>query len=326
MGSYFQSGITNRGIRSWHGEELCINDITITPRQAYEMAKANYEVIKKPLFYNWDDQTHEANRCALIHGTTGELLGVAGHEYEVAQNERLVEMAEAIQDHIILDTFVVLDEGRKVAFTGLIKGLEDNVLANDKIERYIVGYLGHDGKTGVGTLYTDTRVVCCNTLQVAMCSENQRSLAHRKGVNSDITRLIKSINVATESFNDEVQDYHLFAETRMNTEAFREMLKRVYAPELARPIMADGKPVRAKTLEDLRDWNPMVEALTTGLGTDIPGVRGTAWHGFNAVTEVLTSPSGQNAIKKFSRVLFGVNKGRIEVARDFCRELAGIKA
>ena len=42
-----------------------------------------------------------------------------------------------------------------------------DIVPGDTVKRRIVGYLGHDGKTGCGAKFTNIRVVCQNTLTAA---------------------------------------------------------------------------------------------------------------------------------------------------------------
>lgn len=333
MAHLHTSGVYNRGIRAWHGLGTVINDETLTAAAAFEMADALFPVNKQPLFYKWQpDESAPAEarlsrRSSLIHGITGAELGVCGDGYEIVHNERLLEMAEAVEDQIIMDAVCVLDEGRRIAFTGLIRDTGGAVVQGDPITRFIVGYLGHDGATGIGSLYTDVRVVCANTLAMAMASTNQRSLSHRPGVNKEVTALIHSIDVARRRFDKDLEEYQQMADTAMDAQQYLLMLQEVFAPELAKPVR-NGNELRPRRLHDLRIFPDLIKAPAEGIGTEISGVKNTAWGYYNALTEVLTSQNtvdAQNGIKRFNRALFGVNQRRLTVARQFCRQLAGIQ-
>ena len=77
-------------------------------------------------------------------------------------------MAEFIREEVDMDCVIVLADGAKVCFTATLRGAETDIVPGDTVKRRIVGYLGHDGKTGCGAKFTNIRVVCQNTLTAAM--------------------------------------------------------------------------------------------------------------------------------------------------------------
>jgi hypothetical protein len=127
------------------------------------------------------------------------------------------------------------------------------LVPGDQVGKRIVGCLGHDGKTGIGALFTTVSVVCANTLSLATARASElKRLTHKGGANADVTQLIQSINVARESF-DQVDALKLLANTPMNNDLCREFLKRVFAKEISGQIKKNkDAPTRDKTLDDLR--------------------------------------------------------------------------
>ena len=130
-----------------------------------------------------------------------------------------------------MDSVVVLADGGKVAFTASLRGAETDIVPGDTIKRRIVGYLGHDGKTGCGAIFTNVRVVCCNTLAAALNSNNKVSVHHKGGANANFDALISSIDVARQTFAQEADLMREFARVSMGTEVFNEYLDEVYKIE-----------------------------------------------------------------------------------------------
>jgi hypothetical protein len=112
--------------------------------------------------------------------------------------------------------------------------------------------------------------------------------------------------------------------TKMSIEAHRDMLENVFAPDLRGFIKAENAPERPKRLEDLRITKHLEIAYRNGLGVSIPGVRGTAWHSYNSLTEVLSSTHAENGIVRFDRALFGINKARIERGLEYIKDFIGV--
>ena len=66
-----------------------------------------------------------------------------------------------------------------------------------------------------------------------------------------------------------------------------------------------------------------VETLfTTGKGNDLPGVNGTYWAAYNAVTEYLNYDRGRNNANRMDSLWFGQNKQMSADALETALELA----
>lgn len=308
-GSQFNSGV--------------ITDHSLPAREAFETAQALFKVEKHPLFFrDGIGQQHASNGIGLVRQDTGRELGVVTANYEVVQNDRLLEMAEALKDEVSMETVVLIQHGAKVAFTAQIKGTNSDVVPGDRVGKRIVGYLGHDGKTGIGALFTTVRVVCQNTLALANArASDMKRLTHKGGANADVTTLIQSINVARESFDQEVDELRLLADTPMSNDMCRHFLERVFTKEIAGQVKEtkDG-PSRDKTLEDLRITKHIYRAINYGLGHQ--HAPNTLYAAFNGVTEVLTSPLTGRGESKLGSLWFGVNRNRVEAVREIALELA----
>ncbi len=85
---------------------------------------------------------------------------------------------------------LLIQHGAKVAYTAQIKGTHSDLVPGEQVGKRIVGYLGHDGKTGIGALFTTVSVVCANTLSLATARASElKCLTHKGGANADVTQL-----------------------------------------------------------------------------------------------------------------------------------------
>ena len=235
MPSNFTSGWLGNGERAWHGLGV-VTQGTLPAREAFETADALFTVEKRPLYYWGDIDGHRdglpTEHFGVVRTDSQGLLGVVSKQYEIVQNESLLRMAEFIREEVDMDTVIVLSDGAKVCFTATLRGASADVVPGDTIKRRIVGYLGHDGKTGCGAIFTTVRVVCQNTLNAALGSGNKVSVTHKGAANENFDRLIKSIDVARETFTTETELFQQFADTPIEQADFRELLERVYASEI----------------------------------------------------------------------------------------------
>lgn len=264
------------------------------------------------------------SRVAIWRPDEGKILGTASPGYQVIPNQRLLDFASALREEVDMDTVVVLRGGAKVAFTAKIRGTDREVVPSDRVFRNIVGYLGHDGSTAFGGMFSDIRVVCANTLGFAMDSANrhgrQFTIKHTENDVQQIDHIIGSIDFARQSFDQVVDEYRAMREVPMSTELYRHWLESVYqVPD----VKLESGEVRPGRIDDMpRKWQSLERAWNYGLGRDIPGVSNTLYAGLNAVTEVETSQLTKGAGKRrIHSTLFGSGCSVIKRANQLAREL-----
>lgn len=334
MAHQFTSGIMMNAEPAWHGLGQVIEG-TLPAEEAFRRAGALFPVGKLhtkagdpdwPL-NQWIDTT--AQRISIWRPDQRLVLGHASPGYQVIPNTRLLEFASSLREEVDMDTVIVLAKGRRVAFTAKLRGTNTEVVPGDTVFRNICGYLGHDGCTGFGGLFTNTRVVCANTLGFALTDAQrhgrQFTIRHTEGEVCQIDHVLSNIDFARQTFVSLVDNYKAMQSTSMNVEMFRHWLTKVYD---IKPVTdADGN-TKPATIEQMpRKWAALERAWNYGLGSDIPGVKDTVYAGLNAVTEVETSAistvSGQsvNPARKLNSTLFGAGASVVRRAETSALEL-----
>ena len=261
---------------------------------------------------------------AIIRNDNNSVLGIASDHYRTIQNDQLLRFAEAIREDVDMDTVVVLRGGAKVAFTARIRGTKNDIVPGDTIHRNVVGYLGHDGRTAFGGMFTNTRVVCANTLGFAL-SDAQRTgkqftIRHSGEGMNDFERILLEIDVARQSFRSIADGYREMANTPMSYDLYRAFLENIYTA-------SGGIKRKGDTVESMpRKWEKLQRAWHNGLGSNIPGVAGTVWQGLNAITEVESSPYAGDLTRKQRQnkvhsALFGSGAKVIALAEEEARML-----
>ena len=235
MPANFTSGWLGNGQAAWHGEGV-VTEGTLPARESFETADALFTVEKRELAYPANftgypgSEFKPAGVFGVIRTDTQALLGVVSKQYEIVQNDSLLRMAEFIREEVDMDCVIVLSDGAKVCFTATLRGAETDIVPGDTVKRRIVGYLGHDGKTGCGAKFTNIRVVCQNTLTAALgeAAGAHSSLAHKNGANNRFDALISSIDVARQDFVTECDLMREFARASMGMTQFNEFVDEVY--------------------------------------------------------------------------------------------------
>jgi len=317
MSSNFTSGWLGNGERAWHGQGV-VTPGTLPAREAFETADALFHVEKRELQYpTWSNadgtaiEVQPAGVFGVIRTDSQALLGVVTKQYEIVQNESLLRMAEFIRDEADMDCVIVLSDGAKVCFTATLRGAETDIVPGDTVKRRIVGYLGHDGKTGCGAKFTNIRVVCQNTLTAAMSGTGaSSSITHKGTANANFDALIKSIDVSRQDFVTECELMREFSRTAMSMSAFNDYVDQVY---------------EVKEGDILRKRQKLEQAFRVGYGSEYASF--SLWNGFNAITQLETSTRDQTAAKsraQFARGTFGLGAQISKKAFALASELVGV--
>ena len=312
MPANFTSGWLGNGQAAWHGEGV-VTEGTLPAREAFEKADALFTVEKRELVYPYQYEQpigldwQKSGTFGVVRTDTQELLGIVSKQYEIVQNDSLLRMAEFIREEVDMDCVIVLSHGAKVCFTATLRGASADIVPGDTVKRRIVGYLGHDGKTGCGAKFTNVRVVCQNTLTAALKDSGaHKRIAHKGNANFHFDSLINGIDCARQDFVTECDLMREFSRRSMGPAAFRRFVDEIYN------IDEDQVFRKRQKLE---------QAFMHGYGSELAPM--SIWSGLNAVTQVETSTRGTTAAKgraQFARGTFGagadISKRAFAVARD----------
>ena len=312
MPANFTSGWLGNNEVAWHGMGV-VTEGTLPAREAFSTADALFTVEKRELQYPvWDHETNyigvqQSGTFGVVRTDTQALLGVVSKQYEIVQNESLLRMAEFIREEVDMDCVIVLSDGAKVCFTATLRGATTDIVPGDTVKRRIVGYLGHDGKTGCGAKFTNIRVVCQNTLTAALNESGAHSSIHHKaGANENFDQLINSIDVARQDFIQETDLMREFSRASMGLQGFSEFVDEVYNID-------EGQVFRKR--------DKLEAAFQRGYGYDFAPY--SVWAGINAITQIETSTRNTTRAKgnaQFARGTFGpgatISKRAFAIAKD----------
>jgi phage/plasmid-like protein (TIGR03299 family) len=318
MPANFTSGWLGNGERAWHGMGV-VTDGTLPAREAFETANALFAVEKRELLYPVSEDTNDlvpdtmfpSGVFGVVRTDTQALLGIVSKQYELVQNDSLLRMAEFIREEADMDCVIVLADGAKVAFTASLRGAATDIVPGDTVKRRLVGYLGHDGKTGCGAKFTNIRVVCQNTLTAALNESGARSsITHKNGANGNFDALINSIDVARQDFVTECDLMREFSRVSMGHEGFNEFIDEVYN-------IKEGQKFRKRDKLNI--------CFRCGHGAGYAPM--SVWNAINAITEVETSTRNQTAAgakRQFARGTFGAGAAISKRAFAVASDLVGV--
>jgi phage/plasmid-like protein (TIGR03299 family) len=148
----------------WHGLGERVEE-SLNSKDALEKAGLDWEVIQETIMDN-DFDTIPGYKVN-VRRDNGKILGVVSDRYKVVQNRDAFSFTDAlIGNGVTYETAGSLNEGKRIWL--LAKLPEKYSLADEKVEPYIVFSNSHDGSGAIKAAMTPVRVVCQNTLNLAL--------------------------------------------------------------------------------------------------------------------------------------------------------------
>ncbi len=150
--------------KPWHGIGTQVMEAP-TSAAALELAGLNWKVIQKALL-TLDGHLVPGFK-ANLRDTDNQILGVVTDRYRVVQNEDAFAFTDALLgEGVTYETAGSLQNGRRTWI--LAKLPQHYIISGDEVTPYLVFMNSHDGTGAIKAAMTPIRVVCNNTLNLAL--------------------------------------------------------------------------------------------------------------------------------------------------------------
>lgn len=266
----------------WHGLGIAVprND-AITTAEFANLAGANWTAVKRPLWVRASAATPfkehiETDQFALMRDDNHFILNYVSKQYQPVQNEEVFSFFSDFCDagDMDLETGGVLDYGKTVwALASIRAGF--TLANNDRVSGYLLFSNSHAGSAG-RIKFTPIRVVCANTLAMALEGREQEfRIHHRTKFVAETAKI--ALGLSRKQLEDFKERAEFLATQRMDDVAYSRFLDKLFPVRVE--ASADGKhnnPIRP------RNYDKAVEALWRQTGAELN--RGTWWQGYNAIT------------------------------------------
>lgn len=150
----------------WHGLGTKVTEAP-TSKDALIYAGLNWNVFQTDVYTQ--DTSLIPGYKANIRSTDRSVLGIVSDQYKIVQNQDAFQFTDdLLGEGVTYETAGSLQGGRKVWM--LAKMPHRYIISGDEIEPYLVVMNSHDGSSGIKVAMTPIRVVCQNTLNLALGS------------------------------------------------------------------------------------------------------------------------------------------------------------
>lgn len=216
----------------------------------------------------------------LYRSDTKSALSVVSARYQVVQPREILEFYRDLTEvgGFELETAGVLKEGRK--FWALAKTGQSALLkGKDKIGGYLLLATACDGTLATTAQFTSVRVVCNNTLQIALGdSTGAVKVPHRSQFDAQAVK--RQLGIAVSSWDAFMARTKALSERKVSDAAADAFLRRVLTYSTANVADRDAIAVNERAIKAVGQLY-----AGRGKGADLASASGTAWGLLNAVTE-----------------------------------------
>jgi phage/plasmid-like protein (TIGR03299 family) len=257
----------------WHrlGTRL---DKPATAAEAIEAAGLGFTVEKMTLKTETPELSVEGH-FATVRTDTLDVLGVVGSRYCLIQNKDAFTTFDALvgEGEAIYHTAGVLGKGERI---WLLAKLPDyiRVNGNDIVEKYLLLTNSHDGSEVVRVKLTPIRVVCENTLVMALGgAEQEVRIRHTAQAESKLKEAHEILGLTNKLYAELEYIFNSMSERHIDGKALVEYVKSIF------PAVHDSE--NRSRITQTRE--KVLELAETGRGAELS--KGTVWGAYNAVTE-----------------------------------------
>lgn len=277
--------------KPWHGLGTVVREAP-TSENALRLAGIDWNVVQEPIYTPFREKIEGFK--ANVRDTDRKVLGVVSDRYKVVQNVEAFSFTDELLGHgVRYETAGSLSGGRRVWLLARLP--REYIIAGERISPYLVFSNTHDGSGSVKVAVTPVRVVCNNTLNLALqTAQRSFSMVHTGNVSDKITEARDTLFKA-ENYMDclgaEFEQLHRQKVTDAEVQNYIELLI---------PMEGNATKTQAKNVKRLRDDL----AMRYYDAPDLQTVGKNAYRFLNAVSDFATHAEPLRRTANYNENLF----------------------
>lgn len=279
----------------WHGLGTPVGDF-MTSAEALEAAGLNWNVDARPVFT--DNGIKIPGYVANTRDSDNSVLGIVSDKYKIVQNVDAFAFTDSlIGPECRYETAGSLRNGKS---TFMLAKLPEKKILGDEFGNYVCFTNTHDGTGAVKVCMTPVRVVCNNTLNLALnTSKRIWTCKHMGRMEDKLHEAEVTLGLAEQYMDDLSVVAERLANVSLNNDEIRAIVEEMFP-------MNDDSPERTKA----NMQKAKTEFMVAYYMPDIEKFRNTAWGILNACSDFATHASPQRNTttyqeRNFERIIYG---------------------
>ncbi len=258
--------------KPWHGLGTMVSEAP-NSQEAIQRAGLDWTIDGKPVYDGHFNEIHGFK--ANTRSTDGKVLGIVSDKYKVVQNYEAFDFTDSL-----------IGEGLKYETAGSLRGgktiwllgkMPERYILDDEFEPYICFTNTHDGTGAVRCCMTPVRVVCQNTLNMALrTAKRSWSMIHRGDITMKLDEARQTLELADLYLKRLDEEADKLANQKMTEGEMHEALNLMF------PLDDDATDRQKKTVQEAKD-----QIIICTLRPDVAKFLNTKWGFVNAVSDYI---------------------------------------
>lgn len=279
----------------WHGLGTAV-DHAMTSEEAIKIAGLDWTVESKPVFN--ESHIQIPGYVANTRSTDGSILGIVSERYKIVQNADAFRFTDSlIEGDVRYETAGSLKGGRSIF---LLAHLPKTSILGDDIVPYLCFNSTHDGTGAIKVCMTPVRVVCNNTLNLALNGARRTwTCRHMGNIEDKLAEATETLGLANSYMASLAREADVLANTHISNDRIREIVNEMF------PINTEDSDRHQATVKKAQQ-----EFYVAYYMPDIAKFQNTAYGLVNAMADMVahSSPARNTATyaeRNFERIVYG---------------------
>lgn len=277
--------------KPWHGLGVEVKEAP-TSADALICAGLNWSVIQKDVYT--EDGIRIAGYKANIRSTDDSALGIVSDRYKVVQNEDAFQFTDdLLGEGVTYETAGALQDGKKVWM--LAKMPNHYIIGGDEIAPYMVVMNSHDGSSGIKVAMTPVRVVCQNTLNLALNTAKRAwTTKHTENVMNRVHEARETLMLAEAYMSGLGREIDSLSKVKLTDKKVMDFMQEFF------PVTEDMSDLAKKN--NLRLLEDMKQRYRDA--PDLANIDKNGYRFINAVSDFATHADPLRKTKNYNENLF----------------------
>ena len=228
----------------WHGLGTKVMEAPDS-EGALIAAGLNWNVIQEPIFTGENEpiRGYKAN----IRDSDRRVLGVVTDRYKVIQNQEAFAFTdELLGQGVRYETAGSLQDGKKVWLLAHMP--HEYIISGERISPYLLFSNTHDGSGAIKVALTPIRVVCNNTLNLALSTAKRSwSMVHTGDIRSKMQEARDTLFMAERYMDELGKEFEALRLKKLSDQKVMEYI------EVLLPVEDGSTPQQIRNIERLRE-------------------------------------------------------------------------
>lgn len=306
--------------KAWHGLGKVLETAPSTSREAITLAGLDWDVEKRDVYWKRPDNQEFykiPDRVSLVRISDQKPLSIVSDHYKVLQNSEAFDFFDPIirAGKATYETAGSLCGGRVIwVLANLNRSSE--ILKSDEVRRYLLLSNSHGFNKSIQIMTSAIRVVCMNTLNMALASGGAYGIWHQGNIKDEMEKIKDLLGLAEKQFEAKEEIYKAMTKVNMTNSEISEYIMSVIPPA--------NKEATDRVKNGIVQYQEHIWSLMeNGTGSDIKGVRGTLWGAYNAFVEHVDYYASPRTRDRANYIIYGTGKAIKDKAYSKALEIMG---